>query len=103
MRKGLNGELASADPKGLIAEAYSIEGISEAECRTIFLEWAMTLRSGIDPIQALKVLLEHYQPDCANHHMTALLAEGAASGKNARSTRRGRERTRSGRTRPCRR
>ena len=30
----------AADPKRLVAEAYRIEGITEAECRSIFLDWA---------------------------------------------------------------
>ena len=31
------------DPKGLIREAYSIDGITKAECRSIFLDWALSL------------------------------------------------------------
>ena len=30
------------DPKGLIREAYRIEGISEPECRSIFMDWALS-------------------------------------------------------------
>ena len=31
------------DPKGLIFEAYRIDGITLPECRTIFLDWALSL------------------------------------------------------------
>ena len=31
------------DPKGLISEAYKIEGITLGECRSIFLDWALGL------------------------------------------------------------
>ena len=34
------------DPKGLIAEAYRIEGIGAPECRSIFLDWALSLPAG---------------------------------------------------------
>ncbi|MGB1096749.1 MAG: hypothetical protein ACPG09_09845, partial [Paracoccaceae bacterium] len=29
------------DPKGLISEAYNIDGITAGECRSIFLDWAL--------------------------------------------------------------
>lgn len=29
------------DPKGLIDEAYRIDGIGASECRSIFLDWAL--------------------------------------------------------------
>ena len=29
------------DPRGLIRESYRIEGITEAECRSIFMDWAL--------------------------------------------------------------
>ena len=31
------------DPKGLIRESYRIEGITEGECRSVFLDWALSL------------------------------------------------------------
>ena len=31
------------DPKGLIFEAFRIDGITKAECRSIFLDWALSL------------------------------------------------------------
>ena len=34
------------DPKGLIRESYRIEGITEGECRSVFLDWALSLPEG---------------------------------------------------------
>ena len=66
--------LALADPKGLIRESYRIEDIGEAECRAIFLDWALSLAPDTDPTAALRALLAaHGLPD---HPMTALLREG---------------------------
>ena len=31
------------DPKGLIAESYRIEGISAEQCRSIFVDWALSM------------------------------------------------------------
>ncbi|CUH39595.1 hypothetical protein JSE7799_02322 [Jannaschia seosinensis] len=70
------------DPKGLIAEAYRIEGISEAECRSIFLDWALSLPS--DASEVIPKLLEHRPPD---HPMSRVLREGM--GEPARRGRRG--------------
>ena len=65
------------DPKFLIAEAYRIEGINASECRSIFLDWALTLTDGMDARAALPLLLEaHGAPD---HPMTEVLREGLAS------------------------
>ncbi len=36
-------ELNLADPKGLVRESYAIEGITPGECRSIFLDWALSL------------------------------------------------------------
>ena len=43
------------DAKGLIREAYRIEGISAPECRSIFLDWA--LGYGDDPKDGIVALL----------------------------------------------
>ncbi len=55
------------DPKGLIHEAYRIDGISPEECRSIFLDWALSF-SG-DTRAAIPRLLDG-RPD---HPMTAVL------------------------------
>ena len=66
--------LERADPKGLVREAYRIEGIGAAECRSIFLDWALSLPGDVPPAQALRTLLAaHGAP---GHPMTAVLQEG---------------------------
>jgi hypothetical protein len=60
------------DPKGLIREAYRIEGIGGAECRSILVDWALSV--GGDPAEAIpRLLARHGAPD---HPMTAVLREG---------------------------
>ena len=38
--------LEEADPKGLVRESYNIEGITLGECRSIFMDWALSLPVG---------------------------------------------------------
>ena len=64
------------DPKELILESYRIEGITESECRSIFLDWALSV--GIDSQVAISGLLETYGADHPDHPMTAILKDGLA-------------------------
>lgn len=66
------------DPKGLIFEAYRIEGITKAECRTIFLDWALSLPVAQDTGPVLKALIARYGADHADHPMTEVMTEGLA-------------------------
>ncbi|MEH7826535.1 hypothetical protein [Gemmobacter denitrificans] len=66
-------ELGEADPKGLVRESYNIDGISDAECRSIFIDWALSLRMGVDSRPALAALIAHYGPGCDSHPMTLVL------------------------------
>lgn len=67
-------QLSEADPKGLIRESYRIEGIGDPECRSIFVDWALSLPPGSDSAVALRVVIAEYaRPD---HPMTAVLTEG---------------------------
>ncbi len=66
------------DPKGLIFEAYRIDGITKSECRTIFLDWALSLGSDRETGTALRALLEVYGADAA-HPMSEVLSEGLHS------------------------
>ena len=63
------------DPKNLIREAYRIEGIGDAECRSILVDWALSL-SGMDPRVAIAALLERHADAPADHPMTLVLREG---------------------------
>lgn len=63
------------DPKGLIFEAYRIEGITKSECRSIFLDWALSLSGERDTHGAMRNLLVTYGTDHA-HPMSEVLSEG---------------------------
>lgn len=75
--------LAQADPKGLVRESYRIAGISAAECRSIFVDWALSLPAATDQRAALETLLATYGAQDA-HPMTAVLSEGRAAAPAAR-------------------
>lgn len=79
------------DPRGLIAEAYRIDGIGAAECRSIFLDWALGLPGGAGA-DDVRRLFEHYAPRHPEHPMTDLLREGM-TGTPAKPRRRGRRRS----------
>jgi len=64
------------DPKGLIREAYAIEGITVPECRSIFLDWALSLPVGTDEAVAINGLLARYGQDAPDHPMTQTLTLG---------------------------
>ncbi|MEL7105452.1 MAG: hypothetical protein AAGM21_06005 [Pseudomonadota bacterium] len=81
-------DLKTLDPKGLIADSYAIEGISEPECRTIFLDWAISVPDGQTAVDLLPLLSAHYADRDPDHPMSRVLAEGAARAK-AEPVRRG--------------
>lgn len=64
------------DQKGLIREAYRIDGITLGECRSIFLDWALSTPDGADTRPLIAALLEKYQPENPEHPMTQVLIEG---------------------------
>ena len=66
------------DPKGLIFEAYRIDGITKPECRSIFLDWALSLPMERDTGQTLRLLIERYRADYPEHPMTEVMTEGLA-------------------------
>jgi hypothetical protein len=75
-----------ADPKGLVRESYAIEGITEGECKSIFIDWALSLKD-VDPAEAMRALLVHYGEGAPDHPMTAILTAGLKA--PARPQRRG--------------
>ena len=75
------------DPKALIQEAYRIENITRSECRSIFLDWALSLPIEQDPNISIQNLLERYKSEFSNHPMTETLEEGLL--KMAKPKRRG--------------
>ena len=64
------------DPKALIQEAYRIENIALPECRSIFLDWALSLQIEQDSNISIQNLLERYQSEFSYHPMTKTLEEG---------------------------
>ena len=73
------------DPRGMIYEAYRIDGVTLEECRMIFLDWAMNTPVG-NMQDYLKQLLAEYEANNQDHPMTAVIKEGQ---KSATSKRRG--------------
>lgn len=80
------------DPKGLIRESYRIEGISEPECRSIFLDWAIGVPSDADPRDLIRGLIAVYGSTHPDHPMTRVLTAGldTPSRTGRRGGRRGR-------------
>jgi len=64
------------DPKGLILESYRIEGIDKSQCRTIFLDWALSLPMESDTATTIRALLVQYGTGAPEHPMTEVLNEG---------------------------
>ena len=82
-------DMSLADPKGLIRESYKIEAITAEECRSIFVDWALSLPSGVDSVEAMRAALAHYAGREA-HPMSKVLGEGIAAGQMVPKRRGGR-------------
>lgn len=73
-----------ADPKRLIFESFRIDGITAEECRSIFVDWALSLPEGVDPAEAARLLLDAHAPKAqaageAGHPMVKVLVDGATA------------------------
>lgn len=75
------------DPKGLMREAHAMPGITEPECRSIFLDWALSLPADADPIPSVHAMLGRHGAE--GHPMTAVL-RAALAGTGAPRRRGGR-------------
>ena len=71
--------LEEADPKGLVRESYNIEGITLGECRSIFMDWALSLPLGRSTPDALRALIAHYALSRPDHPMSGVLEAGLAA------------------------
>lgn len=69
-------ELGEADPKGLIRESYQIEGITPGECRSVFMDWALSLPVGAEFKGGLETLIATYADAEPDHPMSAVLRDG---------------------------
>ena len=65
-----------SDPRGLIFEAYRIDGITDADCRSIFFDWALGLNPKLNPIEEISALYNIYAKHNPNHPMNSVLEEG---------------------------
>ena len=63
------------DPKALIRESFNIEGIKIEECRSIFLDWALSLPNDADAGKIIPLLIEQYGYK-QGHPMLVTLKEG---------------------------
>lgn len=61
------------DPRGLIRDAYQIAGITSAECRSIFLDWALGVSGQLDSKAEVQALLVQYADEPVDHPMTQTL------------------------------
>ena len=79
------------DPKALIRESFNIEGINIEECRSIFLDWALSLPNDVDAKKIIPLLLKKYN-DKKEHPMLLILREGLITtvSRTRRGGRRGR-------------
>lgn len=65
------------DPKGLIADAFKIEGITYEECRSIFLDWILAVPVDSDSAVLIHTLLHRHGAE--GHPMTQVLREGLSA------------------------
>ena len=69
-------QLKEADPKGLVRESYRIEGITLGECRSIFVDWALSLPVDAPMKDAIRVLIAEYALAEPAHPMSTVLEDG---------------------------
>jgi hypothetical protein len=67
------------DPKGLIRESYRIDGITAPECRSILLDWALSVSQDADHQGLILALLDRYGAAHPEHPMTQTLQAGLAT------------------------
>ena len=68
--------LDEADPKGLVRESYRIEGITLGECRSIFVDWALSLPVDAPMKDAIRTVMAEYALGAPEHPMSSVLKDG---------------------------
>ena len=81
-------DLKKIDPKGLFTDVYSMDGITLEECRSVFLDWAISGKADVDETRALADLHAYFAAPNPDHPMSAVLTDAVAGGQN-KSRRRG--------------
>jgi len=76
--------LTEADPKGLVRESYRIDGITLEECRSIFIDWALSLPVTADVPDSIRTLLADYGSADPDHPMGQVLRDGLTVAPEAR-------------------
>lgn len=66
------------DPRELIAESYRIEGIKPGECRSIFLDWALSAPDGEAAKAQIAALIARHEGTHPDHPMTQVLKDALA-------------------------
>ncbi|MEM6669175.1 MAG: hypothetical protein AAF661_08140 [Pseudomonadota bacterium] len=94
------GTKIEPDPRGLIREAFRIDGITEPDCRSIFLDWALGHGGEADHAALLQALLERHADEPADHPMRHVLLEGLNQRQGMDASARGGRRTGRRRARP---
>ena len=77
-------DLGKADPKGLIRESYRIDGITAGECRSIFVDWALSLPDGAEFTDHARFLLSVYGAGAPGHPMTVVMPEALSAPQEPR-------------------
>ena len=65
-------------PKGLLADSYRIAGISAEQCRSIFVDWALSMPADRTDGTSIRALLDQHGAQAPDHPMTQVLKEGLA-------------------------
>lgn len=79
------------DPKGLIREAFRIEGIAAPECRSIFLDWVLGLPADSDTEAEVRKLIAYHQKSSGDDHPMMLTLQAALTGSATPHRRGGRQ------------
>ena len=77
-------DLGEADPKGLVRESYRIDRITAGECRSIFIERALSIPVGRAEADAVRVLIATYALAAPEHPMSAVLQQALTAPEPAR-------------------
>ncbi len=81
------------DPKGLIYESFRIDGITASECRSILVDWALSVEQ-TDMAPLIAALLQRHAAEPDDHPMKAVLREGLSTGPGPRRRGGGKSRSR---------
>ena len=77
-------EKKEIDPRNLMREAYTIDGIDIYECRSIFLDWALGWPLDTDTRPYVERLLLVYGTDAPDHPMSQVLKASLVAAPTAK-------------------